>query len=128
MRGALQHRCDARATISRSQLWRAHQLRAHSTAADEPGAVTASRPDGALRGAHDDFSRRETGEDVLQDHVDHVDRDAAGRHAVARDLLLVQRSEEHTSELQSRLHLVCRLLLEKKKKNKIMTRPSAHRT
>src|SRR2546422_7193495 len=30
---------------------------------------------------------------------------------------LVQRSEEHTSELQSRLHLVCRLLLEKKKKN-----------
>src|SRR2546422_2626148 len=30
-----------------------------------------------------------------------------------------QRSEEHTSELQSRLHLVCRLLLEKKKKNKI---------
>src|SRR5256884_4421837 len=30
----------------------------------------------------------------------------------------VMRSEEHTSELQSRLHLVCRLLLEKKKKKK----------
>src|SRR2546422_3522022 len=30
------------------------------------------------------------------------------------------RSEEHTSELQSRLHLVCRLLLEKKKKKKQM--------
>src|SRR2546422_6301328 len=29
------------------------------------------------------------------------------------------RSEEHTSELQSRLHLVCRLLLEKKKKIKV---------
>src|SRR2546422_5324434 len=29
----------------------------------------------------------------------------------------IQRSEEHTSELQSRLHLVCRLLLEKKKNN-----------
>src|SRR5205809_5687071 len=29
------------------------------------------------------------------------------------------RSEEHTSELQSRLHLVCRLLLEKKKKSTI---------
>src|SRR3989449_6663414 len=28
----------------------------------------------------------------------------------------ISRSEEHTSELQSRLHLVCRLLLEKKKK------------
>src|SRR2546422_6204198 len=33
-----------------------------------------------------------------------------------------QRSEEHTSELQSRLHLVCRLLLEKKK-----TQPCTHR-
>src|SRR2546429_1892378 len=32
--------------------------------------------------------------------------------------LLVERSEEHTSELQSRLHLVCRLLLEKKKKTR----------
>src|SRR2546422_2956840 len=30
----------------------------------------------------------------------------------------LRRSEEHTSELQSRLHLVCRLLLEKKKKRK----------
>src|SRR2546422_3456579 len=34
----------------------------------------------------------------------------------AVDYLLAHRSEEHTSELQSRLHLVCRLLLEKKKK------------
>src|SRR5438309_8354249 len=32
-----------------------------------------------------------------------------------------QRSEEHTSELQSQFHLVCRLLLEKKKKIKHMT-------
>src|SRR2546422_3335796 len=31
------------------------------------------------------------------------------------------RSEEHTSELQSRLHLVCRLLLEKKKNNNTNT-------
>src|SRR2546429_5477062 len=43
---------------------------------------------------------------------------------LARELQLgdayasTQRSEEHTSELQSRLHLVCRLLLEKKKKMK----------
>src|SRR3989442_2030507 len=34
-------------------------------------------------------------------------------------LLLGARSEEHTSELQSRPHLVCRLLLEKKKKRGI---------
>src|SRR2546422_1706986 len=42
----------------------------------------------------------------------------------ARSLYLLRvcaRSEEHTSELQSRLHLVCRLLLEKKK-------PSVHRS
>src|SRR2546429_2615705 len=31
-----------------------------------------------------------------------------------------KRSEEHTSELQSRLHLVCRLLLEKKKKETLV--------
>src|SRR5687768_18343087 len=38
----------------------------------------------------------------------------------------VFRSEEHTSELQSRLHLVCRLLLEKKKKNKLTLLCAAH--
>src|SRR2546422_4494570 len=37
-----------------------------------------------------------------------------------------QRSEEHTSELQSRLHLVCRLLLEKKKKQNKITRATTH--
>src|SRR2546422_7838142 len=38
---------------------------------------------------------------------------------LASDYGLVNfRSEEHTSELQSRLHLVCRLLLEKKKKKR----------
>src|SRR3712207_7223102 len=35
--------------------------------------------------------------------------------------LEITRSEEHTSELQSRQYLVCRLLLEKKKKNIITT-------
>src|SRR2546422_3919113 len=38
------------------------------------------------------------------------------------------RSEEHTSELQSRLHLVCRLLLEKKKKKDIITELTTMRT
>src|SRR5690554_7690388 len=36
------------------------------------------------------------------------------------DLGTTNRSEEHTSELQSRPHLVCRLLLEKKKKKKML--------
>src|SRR2546422_8424462 len=35
---------------------------------------------------------------------------------------IMKRSEEHTSELQSRLHLVCRLLLEKKKKQMTRTK------
>src|SRR2546422_4824004 len=39
---------------------------------------------------------------------------------------LAVRSEEHTSELQSRLHLVCRLLLEKKK-DPTSTSPIPHR-
>src|SRR5690554_3482832 len=37
---------------------------------------------------------------------------------MAMEMILGIRSEEHTSELQSRPHLVCRLLLEKKKKKK----------
>src|SRR5699024_12770021 len=40
---------------------------------------------------------------------------------IARRELKLNRSEEHTSELQSRFDLVCRLLLEKKKKKKRMT-------
>src|SRR5687768_18256552 len=50
--------------------------------------------------------------------------DDPARHLAVHDELLPRRgaegdrSEEHTSELQSRLHLVCRLLLEKKKKKK----------
>src|SRR3712207_8516770 len=47
--------------------------------------------------------------------LDPVDRrQRAAQHVVAA-AVLVRRSEEHTSELQSRQHLVCRLLLEKKK-------------
>src|SRR5689334_24387835 len=50
---------------------------------------------------------------------------AAGEHQLAHaparvpavGLFHRTRSEEHTSELQSQFHLVCRLLLEKKKKN-----------
>src|SRR5260370_10062826 len=37
------------------------------------------------------------------------------QYSAARPMTLFERSEEHTSELQSHLNLVCRLLLEKKK-------------
>src|SRR2546422_7501755 len=39
-------------------------------------------------------------------------------HPWSGQVIRSSRSEEHTSELQSRLHLVCRLLLEKKKKKR----------
>src|SRR5258705_7319319 len=43
-------------------------------------------------------------------------------------LLLSGRSEEHTSELQSLRHLVCRLLLEKKKKAQIVSQEQVHKS
>src|SRR5207244_11478367 len=54
--------------------------------------------------------------------------DACSRRARRRDCLTgsKRRSEEHTSELQSPDHLVCRLLLEKKKQN-TKTRPTKTR-
>src|SRR2546429_7317050 len=45
--------------------------------------------------------------------------DIAAGHPVPERMPPEIRSEEHTSELQSRLHLVCRLLLEKKKNKNI---------
>src|SRR2546429_1639441 len=46
----------------------------------------------------------------------HQARIVAGSLEERKNIGSIKRSEEHTSELQSRLHLVCRLLLEKKKK------------
>src|SRR5256884_1581317 len=58
-------------------------------------------------------------DDVLDEHHSAVDQDAE-IYCAHRDQVGRERSEEHTSELQSRLHLVCRLLLEKK--NNMATR------
>src|SRR3712207_7706379 len=46
---------------------------------------------------------------------DSVEPDVFAGPVLPGDVFLVARSEEHTSELQSRQYLVCRLLLEKKK-------------
>src|SRR5712675_3022710 len=50
-----------------------------------------------------------------------VENVAGAGGTIATGRVARARSEEHTSELQSRLHLVCRLLLEKKKKKIIHT-------
>src|SRR2546422_2579730 len=47
-------------------------------------------------------------------------RAAAGSLSTSDSMAWARRSEEHTSELQSRLHLVCRLLLEKKKHDEFL--------
>src|SRR2546422_8164916 len=82
--------------VDRGELARDLDLGEHA----EPGRPeeVPGLPDGRRRHA----ARAELGLLLARD-----DRRALERHAL--------RSEEHTSELQSRLHLVCRLLLEKKK-------------
>src|SRR3989442_11882568 len=58
-------------------------------------------------------SRHDRGRQAEEEHRDARDPDGSGERRRIR-------SEEHTSELQSRPHLVCRLLLEKKKKQKTL--------
>src|SRR2546423_11889669 len=69
-----------------------------------------------------DLVHRHGGRRRLEDHE--------RRHELHADLRQGERSEEHTSELQSLAYLVCRLLLEKKKKRKSegLTSTSLHIT
>src|SRR2546427_8089579 len=73
--------------------------------------VTQVEDDALLQGVVE--ADPERGRDVL----------AGGREQQGGD-----RSEEHTSELQSQSNLVCRLLLEKKKKKDTTTKVEAHRS
>src|SRR5438034_4045244 len=82
--------------------------------------------------------RSRLGDEREQEIEEHLRRQRPGRHVPGRDqpsragvsAIIVprparraaQRSEEHTSELQSHSDLVCRLLLEKKKKKNQSTR------
>src|SRR2546422_3456558 len=82
-------------TLFRSAVLEAHPETAAEVKVDHPGQGV-----GVVTGAR-----------AVDPHGVHDHRVSAGE-----GVRLHQRSEEHTSELQSRLHLVCRLLLEKKKK------------
>src|SRR5207253_3863113 len=76
---------------------------------DRAGAVAEEAPERARRlVADEEDDRARVGEPPLE----MVENPAAGGHPAARDHDDRARSEEHTSELQSRGHLVCRLLLE----------------
>src|SRR2546422_3351045 len=75
-----------------------------------------------LASSHTDVGLTERHEECLEVHRRNLDAALARlpahpefRWTAECGLQLISRSEEHTSELQSRLHLVCRLLLEKKK-------------
>src|SRR3712207_8907557 len=73
------------------------------------------------RGAHQTVQRQDLAGgdeavDGLGGQVHHVTRVVRGEQGGERPVVVALRSEEHTSELQSRPYLVCRLLLEKKKK------------
>src|SRR3712207_7985568 len=72
-----------------------------------PGAAVQPAPARAVRVPH------EPGRDLDRERRPARAGPAPGGHGRAHGA--VQRSEEHTSELQSRQYLVCRLLLEKKK-------------
>src|SRR5438309_4519031 len=69
-----------------------------------------------------DDSEKQNGMSPVQylDKIGVLGPDVVAAHCIFVDeadrKILAQRSEEHTSELQSQFHLVCRLLLEKKKK------------
>src|SRR2546429_702878 len=68
------------------------------------------------------FARATEDIDLLIDtSPENIARVKAAMMALPDGAVREVRSEEHTSELQSRLHLVCRLLLEKKKTNKHTT-------
>src|SRR3712207_7566673 len=64
----------------------------------------------------DAAARAEALDDLVFDRAEHRDELRRHREVVRRGGARHERSEEHTSELQSRQYLVCRLLLEKKKK------------
>src|SRR2546425_4030054 len=102
-------RTTSRATMASTVAWRAGSRHRRSLGASW---ATAARP---IRSSH------ETG------RIDATTLDAAGMPqtwrapptaTTASAARAVTRSEEHTSELQSLAYLVCRLLLEKKKKKK----------
>src|SRR3989449_2986898 len=99
--GAVVHRPSGRRLLYGQLVDRAQQV-------PVPQNPTLKSPD-KFRYIGKPVKRRDTPEKI-------TGRGIYGTDVQVPGMLVASRSEEHTSELQSRLHLVCRLLLEKKKK------------
>src|SRR3712207_7947641 len=65
------------------------------------------------------ISRDDRNADAISPDAELLDGSGAERVAGGEQNRIILRSEEHTSELQSRQYLVCRLLLEKKQKSSL---------
>src|SRR5687768_5349878 len=94
-------------SISDELMWKYYTLCTDLTPDQIAAVKTTSHPMDA---------KRELAKSIIRDFHDAESAEAA--EAEFRRVFSERRSEEHTFELQSRLHLVCRLLLEKKKKKK----------
>src|SRR5256884_2156436 len=108
-RGRLIHSSVTSGSASRGR--RARSVRSSAESSPPAGAVAAGAPIGAREKPS---AAGVAGVQLI--HRPEIDI-ARHQHLDALAVALDDRSEEHTSELQSRLHLVCRLLLEKKKTN-----------
>src|SRR6195256_300790 len=109
--------------------------RARSLAALEADAKALPAPRGFIRALEE---RHATGSHALIAEIKKAspskgliradfDPPALARAYAAGGAACLSRSEEHTSELQSPMYLVCRLLLEKKKQESALGDPSARR-
>src|SRR5690348_11054989 len=86
--------------------WRRMTADAASARASSIGSMLSDRAHESVRSAH-----TRSAEVAADERLDVRDRRLGGKRLAGGE-----RSEEHTSELQSPVHLVCRLLLEKKNK------------
>src|SRR5690242_4120915 len=116
-RHAIRERAGGRSTAARSALATKKRIRAAATARAARGRNIRERADASRR--------RKTA--LAPARRAEVKRGAADNRPAARGPVQHPdaRSEEHTSELQSHVNLVCRLLLEKKKKTNLN---NVHRT
>src|SRR6267143_4696998 len=108
-------------SVEDSQMAQAEKSATHTAATTPPGGTNAVN-----RGPRDRLNGRLEiqGDLKIAGHVE-GELKASGDVSVGEGSTIQAsiegaRSEEHTSELQSQFHLVCRLLLEKKKKNILM--------